>query len=101
INNMSPLIVEQPGGIRHAIGGVGGPRIPAIVLTAVVDAVHYGSTMAEAIAAPHLSVRATDGRLLCEPELLARLEPGAAEPMVGFGPAGGITQTPDGSIPGP
>jgi gamma-glutamyltranspeptidase len=100
INNMSPVIVEQPGGIRHAVGGVGGPRIPGIILTAVVDAVHYGSSMAEAIEAPHLHVRATDGRLQCEAELLPRLEPGTAELLEGFGPACGITQTPDGSIPG-
>jgi gamma-glutamyltranspeptidase/glutathione hydrolase len=101
ITNMSPVIVERPEGIRHAVGGVGGPRIPAIIFSAIVDAVHYGSSMADAIAAPHLSVRATDGGLECEPELLARLEPGAGELLEGFGPACGITQTPDGSVPGP
>lgn len=101
ITNMSPVIVERPGGIRHAVGGVGGPKIPAIIFSAVVDAVHYGSSMAEAIAAPHLSIRATDGRLQCEAELLSRLEPDAGDLLDGFGPACGITQTPAGSIAGP
>jgi hypothetical protein len=66
----------------------------------VVDAVHYGSSMAEAIAAPHLSIRVADGQLQCEAPLLARLEPGVSEPLDGFGPTCGITQIPGGSIPG-
>jgi gamma-glutamyltranspeptidase / glutathione hydrolase len=105
VTNMAPVIVEEANGDRHAVGSVGGPRIPGIILTSVVDVVHYGSTMAAAIAAPHLSVRAIDGALEAEPELLQRL--GVDEtglPIVAgeaFGATCGITQTTGGWIAGP
>jgi gamma-glutamyltranspeptidase / glutathione hydrolase len=105
VTNMAPVIVEAANGDRHAIGSVGGPRIPGIILSSVVDVVHYGSTMADAIAAPHLSVRAVDGALEAEPELLQHLgidETGL--PLIAgqaFGATCGITRTTDGWIPGP
>jgi hypothetical protein len=53
----------------------------------------YGSTLEEAIAAPHLSVQAADGRIEVEDGLrvagAASLKPGD------FGPAYGITRARD------
>jgi gamma-glutamyltranspeptidase/glutathione hydrolase len=92
ITNMSPLIVEH-GPVRHAFGATGGPRIPAILTTAVVDVIHYDFDLLEAIAAPHIAVRAMDGR----PELEAPLGPlfGSDESATlasgDFGPASGVT----------
>lgn len=105
VTNMTPVVVEEANGARHAIGSVGGPRIPGIVLGAVVDLVHYGASIADAIAAPHLAVRPVDGALEAEAELLALLD--AEEnclPLVAavsFGTTCGITTTSAGAIPGP
>jgi gamma-glutamyltranspeptidase len=85
--------------VRHALGGTGGPRIPGILLTAAVDVVHYGTTLAAALAAPHLSVRALDGALEAEPELLEVAGRGFELGLSDFGPASGITRTAGGCIP--
>ena len=105
VTNMTPVIVHDEAGHRHAVGSVGGPRIPGIVLSAVVDVVHYGTSIAEAIAAPHLGARASDGMLEGEPELLAAVDaPADAVSLVagvGFGTTCGITRTPERALPGP
>jgi gamma-glutamyltranspeptidase / glutathione hydrolase len=104
VTNMAPLVVTQDSGDRHAVGSVGGQRIPGIVLSAVVDVVHYGSSLAAAIAAPHLCVRPSDGTLEAEPELLQAL--GLAETAlamvagVGFGATSGVTWTDGALLPG-
>jgi gamma-glutamyltranspeptidase / glutathione hydrolase len=104
VTNMAPVIVADDSGNRHAVGTVGGPRIPGIILTAVVDVVHYGSSIAAAIAAPHLSVRATDEVLELEPELLPTMGLDGADRTlvagVSFGATSGITHTPQGSLAG-
>ena len=105
VTNMAPVVIETEGGVRHAVGSVGGARIPGIVLSAVVDVVHYGLPMADAIAAPHLSVRPADGTLEAEPELIERLDLGdGVLPIrtgIEFGPTSGIGGTLDGWQPGP
>jgi gamma-glutamyltranspeptidase/glutathione hydrolase len=100
VTNMAPVVVDQADGARHALGGTGGPRIPAILLSAVVDVVHYGSTLADAIAAPHLSVRAVDGELEAEPVLLEVAGHGFPLGTGDFGPASGITRTAAGGCVG-
>jgi hypothetical protein len=58
--------------------------------------VHYGSTLTEAIAAPHLAIRVADGELEVESEL-ARFARPDVKPLQagdGFGPALGITRLP-------
>jgi gamma-glutamyltranspeptidase/glutathione hydrolase len=98
ITNMSPLVVELADGARHVVGATGGPRIPGMLFTAVVDVVHYGRSLAEAIAAPHVSARAADGR----PEVESPLDRlfGSEEATViapgDFGPAYGISRLADG-----
>lgn len=104
VTNMTPVIVEESNGDRHAVGSVGGPRIPGIVLSTVVDLVHHGASIAEAIAAPHLCVRPVDGALEAEEELLALLGDDAGFPLVAatsFGTTCGITVTSAGAAPGP
>jgi gamma-glutamyltranspeptidase / glutathione hydrolase len=105
VTNMTPVIVHDDFGHRHAVGSVGGPRIPGILLSAVVDLVHYRTTISEAIAAPHLGARASDGALEGEPELLAALNVAEeAVPLVAgvaFGTTCGITRTADRALPGP
>jgi gamma-glutamyltranspeptidase / glutathione hydrolase len=99
VTNMSPIVVAHAGGTRHALGATGGPRIPAILLTTVVDVVVYGATLTEAIAAPHLAVRAVDGALQGEPALLAAA--GREGLTIGpgdFGAATGVTRLQDGRL---
>jgi gamma-glutamyltranspeptidase/glutathione hydrolase len=96
MTNMSPVVVDRGDGVRYALGATGGPRIPGLLLTAVVDVVHYRSTLADAIAAPHLSVRALDGTLEAEPELLDVAGGGSPIGIGEFGPASGITRTVEG-----
>jgi gamma-glutamyltranspeptidase/glutathione hydrolase len=92
VTNMSPLIVEHEA-VRHGLGGTGGPRIPAMLTTAVIDLVHYGFGLLEAIAAPHISVRAADGRLEIEEALSPLFGPDEAQVLVSgdFGPSCGVT----------
>jgi gamma-glutamyltranspeptidase/glutathione hydrolase len=94
MTNMSPVILDVAGGERHAFGATGGPRIPAFVLTSIVDIAHYGSSLADALAAPHLAIRVADGELEVEPELARFARPDAKplRPGDGFGPALGITR---------
>jgi gamma-glutamyltranspeptidase/glutathione hydrolase len=105
VTNMTPVIVHDEFGHRHAVGSVGGPRIPGILLSAVVDLVHYRATISEAIGAPHLGARASDGALEGEPELRAALNVSEeAVPLVAgvaFGATCGITRTADRALPGP
>jgi gamma-glutamyltranspeptidase/glutathione hydrolase len=100
VTNMAPVVIETETGARHAVGSVGGQRIPGIVLSAVVDVVHYGMPIGDAIAAPHLSVRPADGTLEAEPELLERLGLEASglaiHTGIEFGPTSGIGTTREG-----
>jgi gamma-glutamyltranspeptidase/glutathione hydrolase len=98
VTNMSPIVIEQAHGVRHALGATGGPRIPGLLLTAVVDVVHYGLPLGEAISAPHLSVRASDGALEAEPKLLEAVGGGIPLGQEDFGPAAGITRTARGCV---
>jgi gamma-glutamyltranspeptidase/glutathione hydrolase len=101
VTNMAPLVLDDGDGARHALGAAGGPRIPALLLSAVVDVVCYGASLGQAVASPHISVRAADGSLEVEPEL--RLAGRPAEALIlgerDFGPICGITRLADGYLP--
>jgi gamma-glutamyltranspeptidase len=98
---MAPLVLDDGDGTSHALGAAGGPRIPALLLSAVVDVVCYGASLGQAVASPHISVRAADGALEVEPEL--RLAGRPAEALIlgerDFGPICGITRLADGYLP--
>jgi gamma-glutamyltranspeptidase / glutathione hydrolase len=93
VTNMAPLILDGADGVRHAVGATGGPRIPAMLVSTVVDIVCYDATLDEAIAAPRLAVQAEHGRI----EVEAGLEvEGAVTIGPGdFGPSYGITRAED------
>jgi gamma-glutamyltranspeptidase/glutathione hydrolase len=98
VTNMCPTVLDAPGGARHALGAAGGPRIPALLLTTVVDVVHYEMALEQAVAAPHLAVRAAEGTLEVEAELRVAGRPvdGAATmSRFDFGPVCGITRVGD------
>jgi gamma-glutamyltranspeptidase/glutathione hydrolase len=97
--NMAPLILDGADGVRHVVGAAGGPRIPAMLLSTVVDVVSFGATLEEAIVAPHLSVRAGDGRIEVEDGL--RVDGAASIKPGDFGPAYGITRAGDRYLVGP
>jgi gamma-glutamyltranspeptidase / glutathione hydrolase len=93
VTNMTPLIVDGPDGARHAVGAAGGPRIPGMLLSTIVDVACFDKTLAEAISAPHLSVRAADGWIEAERGLSVH---GASVIAPGdFGPVYGITLSGD------
>jgi gamma-glutamyltranspeptidase len=94
-------VIRQPGGVRHALGGTGGPRIPALLLTAIVDVVHYGHSLADALAAPHLSVRALEREIEAEPALLEVAGRGRPMGIRDYGPTAGITRAADRCLPAP
>jgi gamma-glutamyltranspeptidase / glutathione hydrolase len=98
VTNMCPVVFEIEDGARHGLGATGGPRIPAIVLTAIVDVVHGGATLAEAIAAPHVAVRATDGVLQGEPAVLEAAGGGLPIGPGDYGAAAGVTVAADGTL---
>ncbi len=95
VTNMSPLVVDTGDGVRHALGASGGPHIPGMLLTAVADVVRYGWTLADAVAAPHVSIRAADGRPEVEVPLDRLFAPGEVPTIEpgDFGPAYGISQS--------
>lgn len=96
VTNMSPVIFDVEDGVRHALGATGGPRIPAFLTTAIIDVVHYGSTLSDAIAAPHLALRVAERELEVEPSLARFVRPDTKPLQAGdgFGAALGITRMP-------
>jgi gamma-glutamyltranspeptidase / glutathione hydrolase len=104
VTNMAPVVIEDARGRRHAVGSVGGPRIPGVILTTVVDIVHYGLSIDAAIAAPRLSVSPLDGVLEAEAELIERLgleqQATVMRAAVEFGPTCGIGGSEAGWTPG-
>ena len=98
VTNMAPLLLEEADGHRHAAGATGGPRIPGILLSAVVDIACFGLTLTEAIVAPHLAVRGGDGALVGEPAVLEIAGGGLLIGPGDFGPAVGITVKADGTL---
>lgn len=96
ITNLAPAILVCGNGARHAIGSPGGIRIPAVVLQAVLDVVHYGIALDEALPLPRVSVDYS-GRLEVEPALAATA-PDARTIRVAdyYGPASGIAVPPAG-----
>jgi gamma-glutamyltranspeptidase/glutathione hydrolase len=95
--HLTPAIVRR-GDVGYAIGSPGGRRIPAIVLQAIVDLVHYGTPVERLLDAPRLSA---NGDCSLEAEAaLADAMPGqpmrVVEPHEYFGPAGALSWSGDG-----
>jgi gamma-glutamyltranspeptidase / glutathione hydrolase len=98
--NMAPVVAHASDGTRHTLGTPGGHRIPATVMTALIDVLASGTSLSDALARPRIST-SMHGDLEIE-EALSAAAPGArimrSEEF--YGPASGITLTPDGQMLG-
>lgn len=98
LHYLTPVIVEHPNGAVHAIGSPGGHRIPSIVLQAIVDVVHYGTPLSDALMFPRVSVDANGGTE-SEGTLGAMSDDST---IVGraqyYGPSTGLTVMPNGEL---
>lgn len=96
--HLTPSIVRH-GELRYALGSPGGRRIPAIVLQAIVDLVHYQVPVDDVLGAPRVSATA-EGELEGERALVEAV-PGRAltciETREYFGPAGALAWSPEGA----
>lgn len=84
-SSMSPLIAEQGGAFRLAVGASGGPRIISAVLQAVVRLLGHGDDLFNAVASPRMHHQlapdslyledwnATSVRFTFDPDLAAKL----------------------------
>lgn len=93
---IAPMVVRADDGRRFALGTPGGRRIPATLMTALIDVLAAGVSLAEAIARPRIAT-APDGSL----EVEAALQEFAPEAKIispggYFGPSSGIVFGPDG-----
>lgn len=89
--HLTPAIVHH-GETRYALGSPGGRRIPAIVLQAIIDLVHYGVSMDKLFDAPRLSANA-DGVLEAEAGLANAMPQRRMRTIASseyFGPAGAL-----------
>lgn len=98
LHNMTPVVIRDSNGAIHAFGSPGGSRIPAIVLQAIVDLLHYDLSLAESLQLPRLSV-APAGAIEVEDQLRSIVpEARVVERYEYYGPASGLTLSRDGRI---
>ncbi len=98
--NITPVVARTADGSRYAFGTPGGRRIPAVVMTVLVDIIERGAPLEVAINQPRVSV-AANGTLEVEPPLDSVL-PGTRliAPDEFYGPASGIQLSPAGVAAG-
>ncbi len=96
--NMAPIIARGRAGTRYALGTPGGHRIPAILLTALIDVLAAGQPLSDALAQPRVAT-SVEGELEVEPAL-SRLAPDARIIRIEefYGPASGVTVTSAGAM---
>jgi gamma-glutamyltranspeptidase/glutathione hydrolase len=90
--HLTPVIVTR-GDTRYALGSPGGRRIPAIVLQAIVDLVHYDTPVEQVLEAPRLSAngdRSVEAEAALVSEMPSR-QMRVIEPHEYFGPAGALS----------
>lgn len=98
LHNLTPVVIRVANGASHAFGSPGGSRIPAVVLQAVIDVIHYRLRLAESIGLPRVSVD-PGGRIEVEEELRSIVpEAYVIERHEYYGPASGLTLSSDGRI---
>lgn len=98
--NLTPVIASNSAGSWHATGTPGGHRIPAVVMTALIDMFCSGLDLEKALGRPRMAI-AADGTLEVELPLLD-VAPDAQPLGKGdfYGPASGITVRPTGMMTG-
>ena len=103
-SNMAPTVARADDGAVIAIGSPGAGRITTAILQVLVNHLHLGMTLAEAINHPRLHVEERDGEMVAavEPGLpIDMLELPAREfdgPSMYFGGAGAAKRNADGSF---
>jgi gamma-glutamyltranspeptidase / glutathione hydrolase len=98
--NLTPVVAHADDGARHALGTPGGYRIPAAVMTALIDVLASDCPLSDALARPRIATN-MQGDLEVEEELAAAARGARAMRSEEFyGPASGITLTPDGKMLG-
>jgi gamma-glutamyltranspeptidase/glutathione hydrolase len=98
--NLAPLVAHAGEGTRHALGTPGGYRIPATVMTALIDVLSSHCPLADALARPRIATN-MQGDLEVEEELAAAAQNARVMRSEEFyGPASGITLAPDGKMTG-
>ena len=98
--NLAPVVAHAGEGTRHALGTPGGYRIPATVMTALIDVLSSHCPLSDALARPRIATN-MQGDLEVEEELAAAAQNARVMRSEEFyGPASGITLTPDGKMMG-
>lgn len=99
-SNISPLVVHAGDAVRYALGTPGGYRIPAVMMTTLIDVLAAGQTLSEAIARPRAATN-VEGKIEVEPALSAAAQGARIIKLEEFyGPASGISVTRAGEILG-
>src|SRR5262245_25933719 len=95
--NLAPVVAHAGEGARHAPGGY---RIPATVMTALIDILASACPLSDALARPRIATN-MQGELEVEEGLTAAAQGARVMRSEEFyGPASGITLTPDGKMLG-
>lgn len=99
-NNLAPVVAHAGGAVRHALGTPGGYRIPAVIMTSLIDVLAGGRPLSEAIARPRIATTIA-GKLEVEPALSGMApDAGTIKTADFYGPASGITVAPLGEMRG-
>lgn len=99
-SNVTPVIAQAGGAARYALGTPGGYRIPAIIMTNLIDVLAAGRPLSEAMARPRLAT-SIEGQIEVEPALSSVAQGARIIKLKEFyGPASGITVTALGEMRG-
>lgn len=97
---ITPVVVRADDGTRYALGTPGGRRIPSTMMTALIDVLAGGASLAEGIARPRIAT-APDGSLEVEAGLKSHApDAKIISPGGFFGPASGIACSRAGTFTG-
>jgi len=99
-SNIAPVIAHAGGAVRYALGTPGGYRIPATIMTSLIDVLAAGRPLSEAISRPRVATSVA-GQIEVEPALSSIAEGARIIKLEEFyGPASGITVTRAGEMHG-
>ena len=103
-SNMSPAVARKTDGAALALGSPGAERITTALLQVMLNFMHFGMTLEDALAAPRLHVeRVAEGwQAAAEPGLPLEQVPLPCRRFDGlsmfFGGAGAVLRAPDGAL---
>lgn len=103
-SNMAPTVARHDDGTMLAIGSPGADRITTAILQVLVNHLHLGMSLSEAVDHPrlHVEMQGDDRRVACEPGLPVEQLSLPVRPFDGlsmyFGGVGATRRNPDGSF---